>query len=300
MTNIAIIPRHRNSLYRFKMKNGGRLTVEGVRKALLSASGLMKELMGVANNAAWLVCLDAHDELKKLPNWKRQVKGGSTAEKDFQRVFKEYDAYERKLISNDNGFFDIKGFPEKVRKMYGDITSQDYYDFWTEIGGSSYKRTRPFICSLQNKYRLALIHAGIDDNTAKIIAWGKCASACLDSAIIIYEMSIDMIDQEFGIPSDILDLDFQGFNLKNVAKLWKGAMRTASPECDAAEISDLDRKNIENGLQQITEKWTEGSGIYDDLEKAIRDCGEDVLSSKKSIINAIKDVRKLREVHENS
>lgn len=278
-----------------------QVPLKGLYRALLAASGLMKELMGVANNAAWLVCLDAYDELKKLPNWRKRTKGGDTVAQCFRKVFKEFHSYERNLIyDTEFGFFDIKGFSENVRRMYGDITNREYYDFWASIGSSTYVRTRPFISSLQNKYRLALIHGGIDEETAKLIGWGMCACGCLNSAVTIYYTSLDMIHEEFGLPRNALDMDFHMFNLKDVSKLWEDAVRAASPKCFSVELSDVDDKNVNDGLKQIMSEWTEGKGIYDDMEKTIRDCGEDVMKSQGFIKKAIDEINDLRKSHEKA
>ena len=273
------------------------MDMELLTRQLSSASGLMKELMGVANNAAWLVCLDAYDHLKTLPNWKKNVKGGHTVAQGFRRVFSAFHAYERELIYNETyGFFDLKGFSEKVRRMYGDISNREYYDFWASIGSSTYMRTKPFISSLQNKYRLALVHGGIDEGTAQTIGWGMCACGCLNSAVTIYNMSLDMIESEYDIPRKALDINFHLFNLKDVSKLWEDAVCAASPRCFNVKLSDVDDKNIEQGLKQIMELWTEGRGIYDDMEKTVRDCGEDVLKSQGYVRKAIDEINKLRNV----
>lgn len=266
---------------------------------LSSASGLMKELMGVANNAAWFVCLDAYDKLKTLKNWRQQVKGGHTVAQNFKRVFDEFHTYERRLIyDNDFGFFDLKNFPEATKRMYGDVSNRDYYDFWASIGGSTYQRTKPLVSSLWNKYRLALIHNKIKDELADIIAWGMTACACLNAAVTIYGMSLDMISEQYTLPRKALELDFRYFNLQDVAKLWEDALKAASPQCFNVVPDKTDGKNIDDGLKQIMEEWTEGKGIYDDMEKTIKDCGEDVLKSQGFVKKAIREVHDLRDYHE--
>lgn len=285
--------------YHVRIKGKQLQTNPELWHVLSSASGLMKELMGVANNAAWLVCLDAYDKLKTLKNWRQKVKGGYTVSQEFKRVFDEFHAYERRLIyDNDFGFFDLKNFPESTKRMYGNISNRDYYDFWAAIGGSTYERTKPLISSLWNKYRLALVHNKIKDDLADTIAWGMCACACLNAAVTIWGMSLDMISEEFTLPRHALELDFKYFNLKDVAKLWEDALEIASPQCFNTVPNETDDKNINDGLKQIMQQWTEGKGIYDDMEKTIRDCGEDVLKTQGFIKKAINEVKELRDCHD--
>lgn len=287
------------SKYRVTINQRRQPTPE-LYRAMASAAGLMKELMGVANNAAWFVCLDARDELRKLPNWKQRVSGGKTVEQNFKRVVSAFHAYERALIWDDEfRFFDVKDMPERTRRMYGEnITNRDYYDFWASIGGSTYVRTRPLVTSLWNKYRLALVHGGTDEERAKIVAWGMCALACLNSAVLIYDMSLDMVSETFHLPKPPLESCFQKFSLKNIAKLWDDAARLAAPKEFAMPLSETDDKNIDAGIKQIMEAWTNGDDIYDDMQKTLEDCGEDVMRSQGFVKKAIKEVQQLRQWHD--
>lgn len=268
-----------------------------LEREVASAAGLMKELMAVANNAAWFVCLDARDELKKLPNWNQRVSGGQTVKANFKRVVNAFHAYERALIWDDEfRFFDIKDMPERTRRMYGNISNREYYDFWSAIGGTTYVRTRPLVTSLWNKYRLALVHGNIEN--ADIVAWGMCALACLNSAVIIYDMSLDMVSETYRLPRQPLAQCFKKFSLKDIAKLWDDAARLASPKAFATPLSETDDKNIDMGIRQIMEAWTDGDKIYDDMEKTLEDCGEDVMKSQGFVRKAIAEVQQLRKWHD--
>lgn len=265
-----------------------------------SAAGLVKEIMGVANNAAWLVALDAYDKLKTLPNWRQQVKGGHTVAQNFKRVFDAFHDYEKRLIYDQEfRFFDLQDMPEKTRKMYGNISNREYYEFWAATGGSSYNRTRPLVTSLWNKYRVALIRGGINDKTADIAGWGMCAEACLNSASNIYHQCLRMVHEDFELPLKGLERSFYYFDLKDIAKLWDDAMQSALPKIYETEISDTDGKNISDGIQQILEAWTNGDDIYDDMEQTLEECGEDVMKTKGYIQKALDEVREFRDYHDS-
>lgn len=268
-------------------------------KALASAAGLMKELMGVANNAAWLIALDARDKLRVLPNWNQQVRGGHTVAQNFDRVFEAFHDYERGLIYDEHyRFFDLHDMPERVRRMYGNVSNREYYEFWASVGGSTYDRTKPFVTSLWNKYRISLIHGGIPDKDAETVAWGMCALACLNTAVLIYETSLDMVSNTFHLPRQPLASCFKMFSLKDVAKLWDDACRLAAPKAFALPLSETDGKNIDVGIRQILVAWTDGDGIYDDMEKAVKECGEDVMRSRGFIQKSINEIRELRNYHD--
>lgn len=271
---------------------------EQIGKDWSAATTLVKEMMGVCNNAAWLICLDARDKLMALPNWEQQVSGGRTVEQSFKRVFNAFHAYERNLIYDDyHGFFDLKGMTENVRRRYGDISNREYYDFWAATGSATYTRMKPFVTSLWNKYRLALIHGGIPDKRAEICAWGLAGVACLNTAVNIHRITLDMISDEYHISRALLERHYKCFSLSDIAKLWEDALLDAMSKEYHTPISDTDSENINMGLGQIYDSWIQGDKIYDDMEKTLEECGEDVMKSKGFIKKAIAEVRQLKQWH---
>lgn len=284
--------------YDVKVKSKIQISPDLERRCA-SAAGLVKEIMGVANNAAWLVALDAYDKLKQLPNWKQRVKGGHTVAQNFKRVFDAFHDYEKRLIYDQYfRYFDLSDMPEKTRRMYGNISNREYYEFWAAIGASSYSRTRPLVTSLWNKYRVALIRSKLDDKTADIAGWGMCAEACLNSASNIYHQCLKMVNEEFELPLKALELNFYYFDLKDIAKLWDDAMQSALPKIYDTEISETDGANISDGIRQIMEAWTNGDDIYDDMEQTLEECGEDVMRTRGYIQKSIDEIRELREYHD--
>lgn len=151
-------------------------------EAIRKASALVKIMMGPCNNAAWTVCLQAHDKAKKLPQYRHEVK------RAFRQSLDAWAAYERELLHDQrNRFFCIKDMSEKTRKTYGNITDREYYDFWTGTGGEMYVRTAPLITALQHKCKRILDSRGIAN--ADALAWITTARACLDLAVVIYDMT---------------------------------------------------------------------------------------------------------------
>ena len=256
--------------------------------------GFVKEMMGICNNAAWLISLDAYDELKKLHNWKSKVKGGRTVAEGFKRVFDEYHRYERALIYDTKyGLFDVKNFTEDARRKYGEhVTNRDCYDYWASTGATTYARMRPLVTSLQNKFRLSLEHAGINKET-DIKAWGLTAYNCINMAVSIYGETVRVASDMLRINPSKLSVAFGMFSLHNILKLWGDACEAAFPDASFAKFSELDKKNVYIGLTYIGESWSEGKQIFGDMKRTTIETGEDVFRTKGFVL---KEAEKIQEL----
>lgn len=255
--------------------------------------GFVKEMMGICNNAAWYISLDAYDELKGLRNWKSKVKGGSTVAECFKRVFDEYHRYELGLIYDTKyGLFDIQSFPDDAKRKYGDrVTNRECYDYWASMGAITYARMRPLVTSLQNKFRLALEHLDIKKDV-EIKAWGLTAYNCINVAVYIYGETVRVAAEKLRVSSSKLSVAFNMFSLQNVMKLWGDACELAFPDASFAKFSELDKKNIYVGLTQIGESWSDGKQIFGDMKRNAIETGEDVFRTKGFIL---KEAEKIQE-----
>lgn len=239
-----------------------------------TAASLVKLVCGVANNAAWLVCLEAHDRMKG--HWRYNVRssGGHTVGWSYLRALKMYQQYERRLLyATENRMFCVANMSPEVRRRYGDkLTDQQYYEFWTGLGADAYKRTRPMITSLQNKYRLSLLNHGIRD--AELLSWAMVAQACLELAVKMYESSIINTAKEHHVRRDIMDRIFGQFNLKEIARVWCRALEDTDPAADGYELEKLEERNIEVGIQQLEEAWSNPTTLYKATINSVDDYAE--------------------------
>ena len=65
---------------------------------------------GIGNNAAWQVCLAAHDKMKAHHRYNTRVAGGHTVGWYMRKVLIMYHDYERRLLNADqNKLFDLHG-----------------------------------------------------------------------------------------------------------------------------------------------------------------------------------------------
>lgn len=262
--------------------------------AATAVAGIAKEYLGVANNAAWYCCLDALGFLEKLPQWRVRTDGRNTIKWRFDKAVKAFHEYERTLIWDENfRFFNVSDMPEKTRKLYKEgMSNREYYEFWTSLGGSTYTRTKSLITSLQNKYRLALLHKGADEAQALPLSWGLCALSCLSLAILSYERILDVGSEKYGVPRRYFDTFFNRLSIEPVGMLWADALDAVRPGVLSESWDGADARNVELGRTQIAEAWMQFENINSDIIQTLKDCGEDVIRTKKIVKEVIKEIKK--------
>lgn len=240
---------------------------------LSRAASLMKLVVGIGNNAAWMACLDAFDQIKKHPRIRTSVRGGHTPYSEFKRCFGMFHDYERRLLFDDEiRFFHVADMAPKTRAMFGDITDREYYDFWCSFGFQAYMATKPFYTSLVNKFRLAYIAHGTKE--PEIMGWATAANAALDMAVKIYDVAIDDCVKEFGlVPQKIYRQFFKNFNIKHIADFWAGAVKDLDPAADF-EVTETERKNISQGCDQLMNLWIDEDTVYKSRVKTVEDFAE--------------------------
>ena len=261
---------------------------EELLAAIRGASALVKIMMGPANNAAWTVCLQAHDKAKALPQYRHEVK------RAFRQALDAWAAYERELLHDQrNRFFCLKDMSEKTRKTYGNITDREYYDFWTGTGGEMYVRTAPLISALQHKCKRILDSRGIANSDA--LAWITTARACLDLAVVIYDMTALVLTNEHGIPARYVREVFGKFSLRAVQERWKHAEQLLS--LDDIPLTDAEIRNVELTLEQIQEAWTSIDLIYEIMVETAESYGE-VFRTKGEMKKVLRSISELRQAIE--
>lgn len=231
-----------------------------------AAAGLIKFICGVANNAAWLVALEALDHARRCRGYRGNVKYR------FKQSVAAYHDYERNLIHNKNNrMFCVADMTPDIRKKYGNITDREYYDFWTATGAQAYAKTKPMITSLWNKYRLSLQSHNVKES--EHLAWVMTATAALELAVNLYKRAIKDIVESYKLPRHLVEYVFSQFSLEPVRKRWNEAMLSLSPEVDYT-ISGMEERNIIHGLEQLQEAWTDTSVLYDSASETVAEYEE--------------------------
>ena len=254
---------------------------------IYQASKIVKLVCGIGNNAAWMVALDGLDHARQCRRYSNNVRH------QFKRCEKLFHDYERNLLhATQNRMFHVADMPPEIRKKYGDITDRDFYDMWAAIGSAAYVRTKPLITSLWNKYRLALVENATRE--AEHIAWVMTAMACLNLAVEIYDKALDECENGLGVPRRFLIQIFGQFSLKRICKTWGDAMEALIPEANGHIISHTRQRNIQMGLDQLLEAWTNTEHLYGSVSDTVEDY-DDLFRTKGEAKKALREIAEVKE-----
>ena len=234
---------------------------------------MVKLCCGVANNAAWIVSLDAYDKVKHHKMFNQRLNGGHTLKSYYKKAIDEFHKYERQLLyARQNRLFHVADMGEEVRKRYGAISDREYYELWAGMGSMAYQRTKPLITSLANKYRLSLLQHDIEQ--ADIVAWCMTAQACLSLAVKVHEHSVASVTDNVILTPRVCERFFRQLSLKTVSKLWMDALQATEPRTDTYELEHTEERNIEMGLEQLHEAWVSIDTLYKSLTDTVSEYDE--------------------------
>lgn len=259
--------------------------------AFAQAAALVKTTVGVGNNATWMACLDSFDHIRRHPSYRHKVKAA------YKKCFDALKAYERKLVYADTfRFFHLEDMAPTVRKIYGDITDREYYDFWAAFGYSAYHDNRQFYTCLVNKLRLAYIGNGWPH--PDILAWSQAAALCLDAAGEIYASAIRRCTEaeewkHLGVTRKGWEELFSSFNLQHVARLWREAHRLLAGQ-KQFRLDPVEKRNIEIAYRQLMEKWLDEETIFSSRIKVAEDYAE-VFRTKGELKKVQREFAEMKE-----
>lgn len=233
----------------FFMRITQKINYEKQAAAAMRVSTVVKMTMGVCNNATFLILLDAHDAVSKTAGYKT-----SKAKKAFTLAMKAWREYERRLrTATVNRMFRVCDMPEHHRRKYGNISDAEYFEYWQGFGYSAYKKTRPLVTSLWNKFRLSLINHSVGHPDE--MAWVLTAQAALDLCTVIFEGIKRTASEDYGLLPHIAKGMFEQFSVKDVAERWSRAIKLLNmPEYTLEEI---EARNIQMGVDQLYKAWTD-------------------------------------------
>ena len=264
------------------------MTKEEATQRFVSAASFFKLTLGIANNAAWMVALEALDHVRTLNHYRHAVK------LEWKQVMQKYHDYEQRLLSASNfRMFHLNDMPAEARRLYGNISDREYYDFWCASGSEAYKQTRPLITSLWNKHRLCLINHQVPHEEE--IAWALCANDALDIAAQLYDHALNDCFQQSHLPKHLLKIAFAQLSFMPIATAWRTALVMTEPRVPRmeAELNSTEQKNLKHGREQIIEAWVDPDGMYDCIQTVISDYDE-VWATKGFQAKAIAQVEAVR------
>ena len=263
------------------------MTQEELTERVAKVAGLVKTMTGIGNNAAWATCLDAMDQLKKHPRFRHLVK------REFNSALLEFKAYERQLIYTEtNRLFCVADLTPEYRKRYGNITDREYYDYWAATGATAYAQKRQWMTNLWNKFRLSLIGHKVPNPDT--VAWGMAADACLKLAVCIYDNAVRVGVEDYGIPRQLLDAIFGDLKINEIEKRWDRALMMLEPFTETYDLTELEQKNIQLGLDQLQEEWTSCATLRGALSETT-EAYEEVFRTKGEMKKALRFIEAIRE-----
>ena len=268
-----------------------------LHRQLGSAASMVKVVMGVANGCSTAIMMDCFSEISGKafdshgnrkpphPKYKHHVKAA------YKQAVDELHQYERRLLYTEtNRFFHVDDLSPKYRKIYGDITDAEFFEFWKGTCAKAYQVSRPLVTSLWNKYRLSLLNHHVPN--AEQLAWACVGQAVLTLAGDIYETALK--DAHSACPMlqahQIRSL-FSGFSLRRVREAWTKALRLT--EDIAYKLEDTENKNIEMGIMQLAETWVNPDYIYDSVSETLPEY-EEIFRTKGEMKKALRNIEEVR------
>lgn len=262
-----------------------------IQIALDDATKIVKLMTSVGNNVAWLVMLDAYDHAKRHYRFFQSVKGGGRVSWHFKKAIDAYKDYERRLLrATENRMFHVDDIADERRRMFGNISDEQYLEFWKGVGGVAYQQAKPLITSLWNKYRVPLARRSIRD--AEHTAWPLTAKSVLDIAGAILEYTYKDCDA-MNIPRAVANTVFGQFSLKKVSDMWEKAVYMMEPSLETLDLDPIETRNIEIGIEQLLQKLVSPDIIYSSTLGSIEDYDE-IFATKgfqKKVIREISEAR---------
>lgn len=238
------------------------MTQEELTEHVAQLSSSIKVVLGIVNNAAYSACLEAIDNIRKHRNYRHQVK------RAFKDAMDEFKAYEHRLIyAEQNRLFRLDDLIPEQRKRYGNITDREYYEFWCSTGASAYSQNRQWVTNLWNKFRLSCTNHGVPD--AGTVAWAMAAEACLLLAVSVHENWMRVGAEDYGIPSLLLTEIFGQLSLVKVERQWNKASSMLEPLTDTYQLTTLEQKNIQLGVDQLQDELVSLAAIHNGMKESI-------------------------------
>lgn len=240
-------------------------TREEIATGLIAARPTVILTSGVYSNAAWLMCLDALDQIRKHPNYRQKVK----------KMYGQILAMQRKReldlqYAKTNRHFCLDDMDEKERALLGDATNKDYYDYWTSFGSKLYYDTRKsVIADLMAREKAALDNHGIPHS--EILQYALCASKCLASANYSFRSAMKNANEEYGLKAKHFMTSFKTFDMYNLHIKWVEAMYRLEPGLTKIRYTEEEMRSLKEGVKALSYTWGDPVNLFGSAIDATND-----------------------------
>lgn len=260
-------------------------------------AGFVKMMTGVANNCAYAVMMDALDNIRKHPRYadksiKRLFEGKPNSVLDFYKRYRNRLRWPR---YDEMAFFSVEHLSVGARKKFGDpLTDEQYFEFWEATGNLVYQKSRQWVTSLWNKYRLSLLNHNVQH--PEIVAWGLVGQTVLDLSVETYERTMRSTHE--AVPELTMEFTkkiFSAFSLASVSQAWRKAFLALAPEKSYYNLDDIEATNIAYGVAQLRELWVSPDLPFDATIAAVEDYQDDIFRTAGQAKKSIRELKVMRD-----
>lgn len=240
-------------------------TREEIATGLIAARPQVILIAGVHSNAAWLMCLDALDQIRRHPNYRQRVK------KTYGQILKMQRKRELDLqYAKTNRYFCLNDMDEKGRALLGDATDKDYYDYWTSFGSKLYYDTRKsVIADLMAREKAVLDNHGIPHS--EILQYALCAGKCLASANVSFRSVMTNVNEEYGLKARHFMNSFKAFDMYGIHIKWVEAMFRLEPKLTKIRYTEEEWQSLEEGAKALSSEWGNPANLFGSVIDATQD-----------------------------
>lgn len=267
--------------YEFKQTSN-----EEIVNGLISMSSYIKTITGIANNAAWTITLDCHDQVKKHPKYRQEVK------KAFKEMLKIHKDYELGIKYNKHNLFCVKDMDESVRVKYKDnLSDAEYLELWEGLGGAAYMESKPLITALHHKFKKSYENHGAKH--PDILAHAMVGYTVLFLASSIYDQYLEVCEAEYKVPIKVSNYVYNCLSMKKISDAWTKAMRML--DNTEYHLEEGETRNVELGVQQLQKLWCDHHLLARSLRKAADDF-DDVFKNKRTLKKVHADINEIDKI----
>lgn len=266
----------------------GYTDIKQIEEQIVSTTSAVKLVMGVARALVFFTMLESLDKVQTA-NWYARNK------KLFKAARKQMDDYDKNLLhARTNRLFCVNDMGDELRARYSStLTDRQYFEYWIDMGASSYDRFRSYLLSLQNKYKLSLQEYGV--KYAEEVSWAIMTEFALEEAEAMYKEGVlESMSKKIAIPEKILDTIYHSFRFDNVHKAWQRIIRAILPNPDAVSEYILSQRNVQLGIDDFHQRISSVLTSCDSIMEATED-NEDIWLNKTEYKRAKRMIRSVQK-----
>lgn len=252
-------------------KNINSKVLKDVMRMTTLCTGMVKAMCAMPNNVSCIMLYNAYEFARKHPAYKQKTK------QLYKHTMETYMAYERRLCRATNyRMFEVADLAPEARKRYsGNITNEDYFTLWQDYGSTGYRLALPHLQALTHKFRLSLRRRGVPYED--IVCHQLTAQAVLDIAVSIHRSAITLARDEFRLPTEIIQRNYEQFSLNNVAMALEKAVHALCSEEYA--LDEQEERNIQLSIKDIADTFAKQENMLEAVIDTIHN-NEEIFRTK--------------------